>query len=140
MTPAGLRDGVRLARQWVLIADDDHLIREMLRETLTTAGYRTLQAATGREALELIRDIVPDLLILDLHMPDLSGDDVLAHLRQSAALRTLPVLIITAFDDTAPDHHLGLNIVGFLEKPFRLAELLRAVEAAFTSPPQSASV
>jgi DNA-binding response OmpR family regulator len=88
---------------------------------------RQILTAPGREALDALRVIVPHLLLLDLHMPELSGEDVLVHLRATAALQSLPVLIISGFLDEGPDAGRGLNIVGRLAKPQSLGALVAAV-------------
>ncbi len=118
------------APKWILIADDDALVRELWADALTKAGFRVLEADSGREALDTLRAVVPDLLLLDLHMPELSGEDVLARLRATAALQSLPVLIISGFLEEEDDAGRGLNIVGRLAKPQPLAALVAAVREA----------
>jgi DNA-binding response OmpR family regulator len=118
------------APKWILIADDDAGCRELWAEALTNAGFRVLEADSGRETLDALSAIVPHLLLLDLHMPELSGQEVLARLRTTAALQSLPVLIISGFLDEEPDAGRGLNIVGRLPKPQSLASLVGAVRVA----------
>ena len=120
------------------MADDDPFIRDLWCEALTRAGYRTLPAKTGHEAIDLIRTIVPDLAILDLRMPGLTGGDVLKYLHESAALRRIPVLIVSGFlEDEPVEAATGLNLVGRLAKPVSLAGLLEAVRAALERPASS---
>jgi CheY-like chemotaxis protein len=116
--------------RWIVIADDDDLVRGVWSDMLTRAGYRTIEARTGRAALDLMSVVVPDLVMLDLHMPDLCGEQVMEHLGRSPVLRSLPVLIVSGFLDEQPDNNFGLNIVGRLHKPVRLGDLLRSVQAA----------
>ena len=118
------------APKWILIADDDALVRELWAEALTGAGFRVLEANTGRETLDILRAVVPDLLLLDLHMPALSGEDVLVRLRAIAALQSLPVLIISGFLENEPEAGRGLNIVGRLTKPQPVSALVAAVQEA----------
>ena len=121
---------------WILIADDDDLVREVWAEVLTKAGHRTLEARTGRDALEFMGTVVPDLMILDLRMPDLSGTDVLHRLQHRPFLRRIPVLIISGFlDDERAGAELGLNIVARLPKPITLARLREVVASALSQPP-----
>jgi DNA-binding response OmpR family regulator len=115
---------------WILIADDDDLVRGVLSDMLAQAGYRTIEARTGQGALDLMRVVVPDLIILDLRMPDLHGEQVMQHLGGSLVLRRLPVLIVSGFLDDEPPNSLGLNIVGRLPKPVRLRDLLHSVRTA----------
>jgi CheY-like chemotaxis protein len=119
--------------KWILVADDDARVREVWTDALTGAGYRVVTASTGREALELMRAAVPDLIVLDLRMPEMSGPAFLRVLQGAPDLQRIPVLIVSGFlDDEEPRASLGLNIIGRLEKPLRLAEFVSAVGAALT--------
>jgi CheY-like chemotaxis protein len=121
--------------QWILVADDDLLIRELWVDGLTRAGYRTLAAKTGHEAIDLMRVVVPHLAILDLRMPGLSGGEVLEYLHNSAVLRHVPVLIVSGFLEDEPSPvTTGLTIVGRLGKPLTVAKLVEAVRAALERP------
>jgi DNA-binding response OmpR family regulator len=123
--------------KWILVADDDPVIREVWAEALSKAGYRAVQASDGREALRLIPKVLPDLMILDLRMPGLSGNEVLQHVRQKSELARIPVLISSGFAD---ETHIsqGLNIVGRLQKPQALTAMLDAVRAALVRRPAPA--
>ena len=77
----------------ILIADDDGSCREALREIVEPEGFRTLLASSGEEALDIVRGRPVDLLLLDLHMPRLSGLETLQVLRQFNAL--LPAILVT---------------------------------------------
>ena len=117
----------------MLIAAADDVIRAAWAEALAAAGYRVIKAGTGEAALELMAAMLPDLMILDLHVPGLSGDDVMECLRRSPVLRTLPVLIVSGFLDVEPHEIVGLTIVGTLSKPIPLADLLQSVHTALTN-------
>jgi chemosensory pili system protein ChpA (sensor histidine kinase/response regulator) len=120
--------------KWVLVADDDDSIRELWTEVLTRAGYRVLTARNGREALDLMRAAVPDLLILDLHMPEMDGQAVLDAFGSSPVFGRIPVLIVSGFlEDEAPGNSPRLNIVGRLPKPMRTTALLEAVRAGLAN-------
>jgi CheY-like chemotaxis protein len=119
------------APKWILVADDDPTVREVWTEALTGAGYRVLLASDGREALGLVHDVVPDLIILDLRMPEMNGPAFLTVLQGSPVLQQIPVLIVSGFlEDESPRASLGLHIVGRLPKPLRQTDLLAAVQAA----------
>jgi CheY-like chemotaxis protein len=116
--------------KWILVADDDDAIRELWTLVLTRAGYRVLTARNGREALDLTRTVVPDLIILDLRMPEMSGAAFIQAFDGAPVLERIPVLIISGFlDDDAPQSTVWLNVVGRLPKPLLPAELLAAVRA-----------
>ena len=120
---------------WILIADDDPRIREVWADALGRLGYRTAQAQDGREALALMTKVLPDLMILDLRMPGLSGHEVLQRIRERPDLARIPVLIDSGFPDEPHESGPGLNIVGRLQKPQTLREMLAAVQAALKDRP-----
>jgi hypothetical protein len=97
---------------WILIADDDPRIREVWADALGRLGYRTAQAQDGREAIVLVTKVLPDLMILDLRMPGLSGNEVLQRIRERPDLARIPVLIDSGFPDEPHESGPGLNIVG----------------------------
>ena len=121
----------------ILIIDDDKLIRWSLSTMLGRAGYRICEAATGKEGLTAIERSSPDLVLLDIALPDMDGFAVLERIRR--AHPDLPVLTMTA-DATAETSRraLGLGARGHLEKPCDLAALLSAVSKALQSVTPSA--
>lgn len=93
------------------------------------AGVRLLTAMQGSLALELAREHQPDLILLDLDLPDLSGDKVLLQLRQDAILRDVPVVMVSG--DAIPSQvqrMLDLGARGYITKPFNVQELLRMID------------
>ncbi len=137
-TPAGLVAGrapLTLPPPWILIADDDPVIRDVWTTALRRAGYRTASARDGGEALDRLRMLLPDLMILDLRMPELGGTAVLELVRQRPALAQIPVLIISGFLDEEPVLDHGLYIVGRLPKPQSLHAVVQAVRAALARRP-----
>jgi two-component system response regulator MprA len=112
----------------ILIVDDDRALRDALRRVLTLAGYDTETAAGGAEALELIRDRVPDAVVLDIGMPDVDGLEVCRRLR--AAGDRVPVLMLTA-RDAIDDRIEGLDAGAddYLVKPFDVGELKARLRA-----------
>lgn len=130
-TAAATLDGVATAPKWILIADDDKGIRELWTDMLAGAGYRVLTASNGHDALDLMRAVVPNLILLDLRMPEMSGSALLKVIEGSPVLQQIPVLVISGFlDDDEFRDVSRFNIVGRLGKPLRNAELLAAVRAA----------
>src|SRR5437763_17209813 len=111
----------------ILIADDDHTLTALLRQTLASEGYRVLSAADGREALAQAQAHRPDLLVLDWMMPGLSGLEVARRLRAAAGM---PILMLTA-RDTMEDRFAGLDggVDDYLVKPFDRVGLLARVRA-----------
>lgn len=112
----------------VLLADDDPAVNRLVARALGGLGLRTRAVETGGEALAEARRRAPDLLILDLGLPDITGWDVLARLRDGAATRGVPVLLLTG-RDTEPDRVAGLELGAddYVAKPFSTGELAARV-------------
>ena len=113
----------------VLVVDDDALFRELVLTILRRAGYRTQEAATGEEALELAKRQRPDVVVLDVHLPRLSGHEVCARLRRAGER---PRVLFVSGERVEPyDRVAGLLVGGddYLIKPFAPDELLARVRA-----------
>jgi len=117
-------------RKWVLVVDDNARLRALWIEVLEEAGYRAIGSEDGLAAADLIRDLFPDLILLDLRMPRASGWDFLENLRASPKWHSIPVVIVSAHLEEGPDvaSDAGLNIVGQLAKPVSVSDLLAKVE------------
>ncbi|MFC8517835.1 response regulator transcription factor [Streptomyces sp. NPDC057257] len=120
----------------VLVVDDDAAIRRSLERGLRLSGFRVRTADGGREALAAIRDTPPDVLVLDISMPGMSGIEVCERLRGEG--QDLPVLMLSALDETA-DRIAGLQAGGddYLVKPFALQELVLRLRALLRRRPPS---
>ncbi len=127
MTPANPR---ATPRKWVLVVDDNSRLRNLWIEVLEGAGYAAVGSEDGLSAAELIRDLLPDLILLDLRMPRASGWDFLENVRANPRWQGIPVVIISAHLDERPDLMAlsGLNIVGQMEKPVAVADLMAKVQ------------
>ena len=123
-TPGASSSGQRK----LLVVDDEPNIRELLSASLRFAGFEVSVAGSGREALDAARDSQPDLVVLDVMLPDMDGFEVLRRLR--GAHRALPVLFLTARDATA-DRVAGLTLGGddYVTKPFSLEEVVARIRA-----------
>ena len=111
----------------ILIVDDEEKIREVVASYLQNEGYATIQSGTGNKALELVRGGNVDLLILDLMLPDMSGEDVCRAIRQFSPV---PVIMLTAKvseDDRVQGLTLGAD--DYVVKPFSPRELTARVKA-----------
>jgi len=107
----------------VLVVDDELLVREMLKDFLTTVGDEVATAASGAEALETIRSFRPEVMIVDMVMPGMSGKDVLDAVRKAGL--TVPVILISGHVTTMPE-----GFFAFLRKPFDLRKLAEVVTTA----------
>jgi two-component system, cell cycle response regulator DivK len=102
----------------VLIVDDNEKNRKLAREVLRTAGLRTLEAATGGEAIALAAKCRPDVILLDLRLPDMEGTDVARGLRGRAATGRIPVVALSASPPVGgSDLLLAAGFDGYLQKP-----------------------
>lgn len=111
----------------ILIVDDESQIRKMLTITLQSSGYRVIEAENGKDALNIVANHPPDLVLLDLGLPDQNGQDVLKHLREwfsnpviILSVQAAESEIVTALDRGAND---------YLIKPFRAGELLARIRS-----------
>ena len=120
----------------ILIAEDNEDLQSLLRHALESDGYAVYIAADGQEALDQYDALSPDLLVLDIMMPRLSGFEVLRGLRGDAARRQdVPVLVLTARsgeDDVLTGFELG--VADYLIKPFVIGELRARVRALLARP------
>ena len=116
------------SRKTVLICDDEPALRELIRASVDE-GYLFAEAGDGVTALELAREVNPDVVILDLMLPRLSGLEVLARMGADELLRRVPVIVITAWNETREDV-LAAGAADFVTKPFEPDRLRRAVRAA----------
>jgi DNA-binding response OmpR family regulator len=114
----------------ILSIDDERDVTDLVAYHLTRAGCEMRAASSGREGLELVRQQTPDLILLDLMLPDIDGLGVCEILRRQPDTAMIPVVILTAW--ATPDaRHLGLDlgVLDYLTKPFSPGELVRRVSA-----------
>src|SRR5882762_3938632 len=111
----------------ILIVDDDPAIRDVVRFALRKAGFETVEADDGRAALAQFAETAPDLVVLDVLMPELDGGEVCRRLRRTS---TVPILFLSSKDDEI-DRVVGLEIGGddYVVKPFSPRELVARVKA-----------
>jgi DNA-binding response OmpR family regulator len=115
----------------ILLVDDETRLRQALARTLAIRGYRVEEAATHAEALAAALDHGPDLLLVDINLPDATGWDVLRDL--SAADRVFPAIVFSAVPPSARRVR-EFRPVGVLQKPFPVEALIRLVENAAPRP------
>jgi len=113
----------------VLVAEDNPVNRELLRELLENRGYSVIEACNGQEALDMVELSQPDLLLLDIGMPVLDGFALVRKIRENPGLATLPVLAVTAYampDDR--DNVLNAGFDGYISKPINARDLANELE------------
>jgi len=113
----------------VLVVDDEPAIRRFLRTSLGAHGYQVEEAADGQAALELLRRVPPDVLVLDLGLPDLDGFELLRRLRAGGS--ALPIIVLSSrADEKGKVEALDLGADDYVTKPFGIDELLARIRAA----------
>ncbi|WP_109210703.1 MULTISPECIES: response regulator [Microbacterium] len=111
-------------RNRVLVVEDNPLNLKLVRDVLTASGYEVLPAETGEEGVTLATTCEPDLVLMDLQLPDIDGFEALRRLREDPALATVPVVAVTAFamrEDRERASRSGFD--GYLEKPISIRDL-----------------
>ena len=112
----------------ILVADDDPFYREIASASLVEAGFNVFTAADGKEALDVMATVIPDLAIIDVLMPELSGLDFLAQVRAAPSQRHVPVIVITGHDDTESiQRAYEAGATSFMAKPLNWALFVQHV-------------
>ena len=115
----------------IVVADDEADIRRLVVFTLRRRGYTILEASAGDSALELIRQEKPDLAVLDVMMPGLSGLEVAQALKSDAATASIPIIVLSAKGQAAEvEAGLASGASAYLVKPFSREELIARVAEA----------
>ncbi len=119
-----------MAGETILCIEDEPQMIDLIRLILEDRGYRVLGAEGGQQGLEMMRAEKPDLILLDLMMPEMDGGDVFHHMKEEVELRDIPVIVVTA--KAAPiDKVLWVNVAkvdAYVTKPFGPGELIECVE------------
>lgn len=117
------------AARRILVVDDEPDILLVIRARLEAAGYQVQTAATGLEALSIVRSSPPDLVLLDVMLPGVDGFSVCAMLKRDQRLSRVPILMLTARSQTC-DQQIGMSVGAdaYLTKPCRTEELLSEVK------------
>jgi two-component system cell cycle response regulator DivK len=111
----------------ILIADDYDDNRELLRLLLQTASYEVHEARNGRECVVSAREHLPDLVMVDLSMPELDGWEVFNTLKADSTTAHIPCVAVTAHNETDCERALAVGFSAFVPKPFKRDEMLETV-------------
>jgi CheY-like chemotaxis protein len=122
----------------VLVVEDDPWIRSLMADLLAGEGYSVVQASDGKAGLEMAVESDPDVILLDLAMPEKSGLDVLHELKSSKPTQEIPVIVVSAYAMLMMGSD-ARRADGVIQKPFDLADLLLQVEQAAAKRRQTAS-
>ncbi len=123
----------------ILVAEDNAVNRELLRELLEVRGYTVFEACDGQEALHMIEQSLPELLLLDIGMPVLDGFAVIRKIRENPRLAPLPVVAVTAYAMRGDrEKILASGFDGYLSKPLNPSSLTEELDRLLTKSAQSA--
>jgi two-component system, cell cycle response regulator DivK len=114
--------GAPLRRPLVLIVDDHEMNRKLASDVLSAAGFRTLVAASGAEGIALANEHMPDVILMDLRLPDMDGSDVARALGTRERTTPIPVVALSSIPLDADDRLRTGVFAGYLEKPFNVRD------------------
>jgi two-component system, OmpR family, alkaline phosphatase synthesis response regulator PhoP len=119
-----------MAEEKILVVDDEENILELIKFNLEANNYKVINAANGIDAVKLAKSEIPDLVLLDLMLPKMDGNDVCKEIRKDNSISTMPIIMITAKSEEL-DKILGLELGAddYITKPFSVRELLARVKA-----------
>ncbi len=113
----------------ILSVDDSASVRQMVTFALETAGYETVQAEDGREALALLKTTTVDMIVTDLNMPNLNGIDLIKQVRALPNFKFVPIVLLTTeSEDSKKAEGKAAGATGWIVKPFKQDQLLAVVK------------
>lgn len=116
------------AKKKILIVEDNDLNLKLFRDLLNANGYETIETKEGYEAINLTRSMRPDLILMDIQLPEISGLEVTERIKADEAIRHIPIIAVTAFamkDDEAKILRAGCE--AYISKPISISDFLSAV-------------
>jgi two-component system cell cycle response regulator DivK len=117
-----------MADERILVVEDNEMNMKLFRDVLVASGFRALEATTGGEAIELAVEHAPDLVLLDIQLPDADGVDILRRLRTDGRTSAIPVLAVTAQAMHGDrERFLAAGFDGYVSKPVNIGELIGTV-------------
>lgn len=112
----------------ILVIEDDSDVVELVRSNLETAGYKVSVCTAGSNALRMVEEANPDLIILDMMLPGVDGHTLVTKMAQDENKKNIPVIIMTVLANTKEMFFKFSQVVGFVTKPFDITELLEKVQ------------
>ncbi|MEM0985768.1 MAG: response regulator [Pseudomonadota bacterium] len=113
----------------VLVVEDNELNMRLFCDLLDSFGYQTIECREGVRALDMARDSKPDLIIMDIQLPEVSGLEITRWIKDDEALKAIPVLAVTAFAMRTDEQRVReAGCEGYLSKPIQMSSFIRTVE------------
>jgi two-component system, cell cycle response regulator DivK len=125
-------------RKRILVVEDNQINLALLKQLLEVHGYEVLETSGGWEAIDIARDEQPDLILMDIRLPDICGLEVTRLLKQDDQTKTIPIIAVTAL--ATPEYEkkgLESGCDAYIAKPITLGNLLRTIESLLTSVPSA---
>jgi DNA-binding response OmpR family regulator len=120
-----------MSKQRILIVEDESDFRDLITHVLTEKGYDVEAAPNGEEGLKLYSEKAPDLVLLDVHLPDMTGFEICRRIRAEGPRPHTPILICTVRSEVAPvAEGLSSGATDYVIKPFQVSDLLERISAA----------
>lgn len=116
--------------QTILVVDDDADCRSVVNTVLANSGYKVIEACDGYEALKTLETMHPDLIVLDIMMPGLSGYDVVIHMKQRPETQNIPIVMLTAkgeYEDVISGYN-EYSVDYYISKPFTSKQLISGIK------------
>ena len=126
--PGGVKRVADVDRKRILVIDDDMPLRGMLAAALRQHGFQVLLAGDGAEGQRALRIHHPNVILLDLAMPNVNGWDFLQRLQETGHLGKIPIIVVSAHLREDPKSVLQMGVSAILPKPFNLPELIDLIE------------
>src|SRR5262249_4816551 len=130
-----MTDSTSAPKKTILVVDDDGDCRSLVQAVLVSNGYQVEQSADGREAVERLKTLTPDLVVLDIMMPVMSGYDVVVHMKQRPETQNIPIIMLTAKGEYE-DMILGYSeyqVDYYIPKPFTSRQLISGIKLILDS-------
>jgi len=113
----------------VLIVEDNELNMKLFHDLLVAHGYETLQTSNGLKAVEIARENIPDLILMDIQLPEVSGLDVIKWIKEDDTLRQIPVIAVTAFAMKGDEERISAGgCEAYISKPISVGKFLETVK------------
>ncbi len=114
----------------ILVVDEEESLRELMRAILEPEGFDVVVASDGKEALEMLKTVKPDLILLDMMMPGMSGRETCEKIRSNPATKSLKIAFLTVakFSETGKGVLTKMNVSDYITKPFENSDIVKRVK------------
>lgn len=114
----------------ILVIEDQPLIVELIEMVLKPRGYEVFNTGDGLKALEMVHEVRPDLILLDVMLPGMDGYSIQSKLLEDEDSKLIPIVVITSKTQVEEVFQTSANVFGFISKPFSVKDLIQKIEAA----------